>query len=466
MTAPFRRLGSSAGVLGVLSMLATGCSTMAPDGGFGSVSELGKSRLGMDARMVRSDTDQRALDATISDKLTKALSADDAVQIALLNNRSLQATYLNVGIAQADLVQAGRLRNPSFTFQRTSAGGDVAIERTLTFSLVSLLTAPLAKRIEGRRFEEARLSVANQMLAVAGQTRRAHIEAVAAVQGLDYARQVNRSAQASFELTGRMAQVGNSSQLDLAREQAFYAETTAAVGRAVQRTVATREKLTRLMGLWGKNTAFMLPSRLPDLPAAPAVRDDVEQIAMRDRLDIQAARIEAAQTAASLGLAKTTRFINVLDLGYVSNSDAGKPSARGYAISLELPLFDWGTSRVARAEAVYMQSVHKVAQAAIDARSEARESYLGYRNAYDLAQHYRDEVIPLRKKVSDETLLRYNGMLVSVFELLADSREQAAAVNSYIDALKEFWLAQAEMEAALGGRLQEAPSDLNKGFKR
>ena len=455
----------SASVLGALSILATGCSTMAPDGGFGTVSELARSRLGMDARMVRSDTDQHALDASINAKLTKALSTDDAVQIALVNNRSLQATYLNVGIAQADLVQAGRLRNPSFTFQRTAGGGDVAIERSLTFNLVSMLTAPLAKRIEGRRFEQTRLSVANQMLAIAGQTRRAHIEAVAALQGLDYARQVNQSAQASAELTGRMAQVGNYSQLDLARAQAFYAETTAAVGRALQRTVATREKLTRLMGLWGKNTTFLLPSRLPDLPAAPAMRDDVEQLAMRDRLDIQAAKIDAAQTAAALGLAKTTRFINVLDLGYVSNSDAGKPAARGYAISLELPLFDWGTSRVARAEAIYMQSVHKVAQTAIDARSEARESYLGYRNAYDLAQHYRDEVIPLRKKVSDETLLRYNGMLVSVFELLADSREQAAAVNSYIDALKAFWLAQADLEAAFGGRLQEAPSDGNKGSK-
>ncbi|WP_426212110.1 TolC family protein [Massilia sp. TWP1-3-3] len=466
MTAHFFGFSRSAGVLGLLSILAAGCSSVTPDGGFGPVSELAKSHLGMEARMVRSDTDQRALAASINEKLTRALNADDAVQIALLNNRSLQATYLNVGIAQADLVQAGRLRNPSFALQRTSAGGDVAIDRSLTFSLVSMLTMPLAKRIEGRRFEEARMSVANRMLAVAVQTRRAHIEAVAAVQGLDYARQVSRSAQASSELTGRMAQVGNASQLDLAREQAFYAETTGAVGRALQRTVATREKLTRLMGLWGKNTTFMLPSRLPDLPAAPAVRDDVEQIAMRDRFDIQAAKSEAAQTAASLGLAKTTRLVNVFDLGYVNNSDAGKPRARGYAISLELPLFDWGTSRVSRAEAIYMQSVHKVAQTAIDARSEARESYLGYRNAYDLAQHYRDEVIPLRKKVSDETLLRYNGMLVSVFELLADAREQASAVNSYIDALKEFWLAQADMEAALGGRLPEAPADLNQGSKQ
>jgi outer membrane protein TolC len=103
-----------------------------------------------------------------------------------------------------------------------------------------------------------------------------------------------------------------------------------------------------------------------------------------------------------------------------------------------------------------MQAVNHVAQVAVDARSEARESYLGYRTAYDLARHYRDQVIPLRKKISDETLLRYNGMLASSFELLADAREQASAVNAYIDALKEFWIAHTGLEAALGARVRPA----------
>lgn len=450
-------------VLVSAAMLIGGCSTLAPDGGFADVSNLAKARLGADAHVIRSDSDQRALDAIIANTLDKELTADGAVQIALLNNRGLQATYLDVGIAQADLVQAGRLQNPSFTFQRTHGAGVVEIERSLTLNLVSLLTAPLAKRIEGHRFEATRLMVANQMLALAAQVRRAHVEAVAAAQGLDYARQVSRSAEASAELTSRMARAGNSSQLDLARAQAFGAETTGGIGRAAQEATMAREKLTRLMGLWGSDTAFKLPARLPELPAEPVVLGEVERIAMRDRLDIQAAKVEAAQTAASLGVTKTTRFINVLDLGYVRNSTTGDPAARGYAISVELPLFDWGTARVARAEAVYMQAAHKVAQRAIEARSEARESYFGYRNAYDLAKHYRDEVIPLRKKVSDETLLRYNGMLVSVFELLADSREQAGAVSSYIDALKTFWLAQADLEAALGGRLQASSPDSTKG---
>jgi outer membrane protein TolC len=258
-----------------------------------------------------------------------------------------------------------------------------------------------------------------------------------------------------------MAQAGNASQLDLAREQAFYAEASAAVVRAERRAVAAREHLTRQMGLWGENAAYKLPGRLPDLPAAPAEIGDIERIAISQRLDVQAASLESQATASSLGLTKTTRFINVLDLGYASNTSTGVPAQRGYELTLELPLFDWGGARVARAEAIYMQSLDRVAQAATNARSEAREAYLGYRSSYELARHYRDNVIPLRKKISQETLLRYNGMLASTFELLADAREQANAVNAYIDALKEFWIAHATLEATLGSRT-DAIQDSNK----
>ena len=457
------KLGRSLCAVAAVALLASGCATVSSDQGFGTVSALAKDRLGKDARLLRNDDDARALDTLIAEKLRTPLMADDAVQIALLNNRGLQSTYWNVGIAEADLVQAGRLKNPSFTFQRTHEGDAVDIERSLTFNLVSLLTAPIAKRIEGRRFEQTRLMVANEILKHAAKTRIAYFEAVAAAQGLVYARQVAASAEASSELTGRMAQAGNMNQLDLAREHVFEAEAIASVAKASKRAIATRENLTRLMGLWGNSSTYLLPDRLPDLPVGPAAIDDIERIAIRERLDIQAAKVEAAQTASSLGLTKTTRFINVLDLGYVRNTSAGQRTAPGYAISLEIPLFDWSGARIARSEAIYMQAVNKVALAATEARSEARESYLDYRTSYDLAKHYRDQVIPLRKKISDETMLRYNGMLVSVFELLADSRGQAAAVNSTIDAMKEFWMAQTKLEAALGGHLPTQSTTANKG---
>jgi outer membrane protein TolC len=435
------------------AVLLSGCASVAPDSGFGAVSEMTRERIGQEARIVRTGADARALAEHIKAQLKQPLSADGAVGIALLNHPGLQATYWDVGIAQADLVQATRLPNPGFGFSRTHGGGEVEIERSLTVDLVATLTMPLSRRLEQRRFEQARLTVAAAIEQHAAQTRRAWVEAVAARQAVDYARRVNAAAEASAELTQRMAQAGNASKLDLAREQAFYAESSAALMRAGRDATAARERLTRLLGLWGQDASFALPERLPDLPAAPAELHDIERQAMERRLDIQAARLDAKATAATLGLTRTTRFVNVFELGYERNSETGKPSRRGYELSLELPLFDWGGARIARAEAIYMQSLNKVAEAAINARSEARQSYLAYRTNYDLARHYRDEVIPLRKKISDETLLRYNAMLASTFELLADAREQAGAVNAYIEALKDFWITQAELDAALGGRI-------------
>ena len=163
--------------------------------------------------------------------------------------------------------------------------------------------------------------------------------------------------------------------------------------------------------------------------------------------------------AAALGLTKTTRFLNVLDVSYLRNSEANGVRETGYEISVEIPLFDWGGARVAKAQAIYMQAVNRVAETAVNARSEVRESYAGYLTAYELARHYRDEIVPLRKTISDENQLRYNGMLISVFELLADAREQVASVNAYIEALKGFWLAETDLQKAVGGKLPVSMAD-------
>jgi outer membrane protein TolC len=441
-----------------LALLA-GCTAVTPDGGFGSVAEATRARIGAQPRLARDDADARDLAQSVQAMLGKPLGMEDAVRVAVLANPGLQASYWKVGIAQADLAKAGRLPNPVLNFKHTAGDGNVIIERTFTANLIGLLTMPLAARIEARRFEQVKLEVAREIEQHARETRVAWVEAVAAAQAQDYARQVNAAAEASAELAERMSGAGNMNQLDLAREQVFHAEAGAALARAGKQAVASREKLTRLLGLWGKDAQYSLPEHLPELPAAPARLEDVERVALTQRLDVQAARLDAAATASNLGLTRTTRFINVLDLGYVNQTATNAPTARGYQLTLELPLFDWGDTRAARAQAVYMQAVNRVAQAAVTARSEARESYLGYRTAYDVAAHYRDHIIPLRKRISQEVLLRYNGMLLSAQDLLTDSREQAGAVSSYIDALKEFWSAAANLEAALGVRLESRPNE-------
>ena len=202
-----------------------------------------------------------------------------------------------------------------------------------------------------------------------------------------------------------------------------------------------------------------MPDRLPALPAAPREVGDIEAQALQNRLDVLMARRELAGLADSFNLTKAMRFINVLDVGYLRNSFNESPKREtGYEIELNIPLFDWGGARVARAEAIYMQAVNRTAEIAVNARSEARESYVGYRSAYDIAKHYRDEVVPLKKRISDEQLLRYNGMLTSVFTLLADARSQMMSVNASIEALRDFWIAESALQMAqTGGSPSSAP---------
>jgi len=190
---------------------------------------------------------------------------------------------------------------------------------------------------------------------------------------------------------------------------------------------------------------------LPDLPQAAQEHGQLEAAALKQRLDVQAAMQDAQNVASSLGLTRATGFVSVLELGYVHNNETGRPRQTGYEIELRLPIFDWGGARVARAEYTYMQSVNRAADVAIRARSEVRETYNAYRTAFDLARHYRDEIVPIRKRISEENVLRYNGMLISVFELLSDARQQISSVNSYIESLRDFWVADATLQLALTG---------------
>jgi len=443
---PLRAIAASA-----LVLVLSGCATFSQDGGLDSVSALTKERTGQDVRLPKATGNADPAREELARLMKSPLSADDAVRIALLNNRGLRASLAGLGVAEADLVQAGRMSNPSFSFSRMSGGGETEIERSVMFDLVGLVTIPIRRDIEARRFEGAKLVAALDAVNLAADTRKAWFTAVAASQSARYADQVREAAQASAELAQRMARVGNLSALDQAREQAFSAEATAQLARARHNATAAREQLARLMGVWGEHTAFQLPERLPDLPAAPREAANIESLAMEQRLDVRLSRLDTESTARALGLTKATGFINVLDAGYANTNKSGSPRENGYEVELVLPIFDWGGARVAKAQSLYMQAVHRTAHTATVARSQVREAYSAYRTTYDLSKQYRDEVVPLQKKISEETLLRYNGMLASVFELLADARTQVTGVNAAIQAQRDYWLAETDLQAAING---------------
>jgi len=313
---------------------------------------------------------------------------------------------------------------------------------------------PARTEIAGDRFRQAQLEAAEATLRVATEARRAYYRSVAALEMVGFLEQAAATAQATNEFAKRLGESGAMNKLDQTREQVFYAETSAQLAKARQQAAGERERLVRAMGVWGKDLAFRIPNTLPPLPGRPRSAPTVEMQALARRIDLQIARIELDALAKSLGLTQATRFLNLLDLSAVGKTTIDKPTGqrivdRGFQAELQIPLFDFGETRLREAEQTYMQAVNRLAETAVNARSQAREAYQLYRSSYDIAARYRDEVLPLRKVISDEMLLRYNAMLVDVFGLLVEARERIASTTSGLEAQRDFWLASVALDAAI-----------------
>jgi outer membrane protein TolC len=437
---------------GVLApLLLAGCATLQPEQNLGDVQQLTSGRTAGVAVELRRPDPQN--EAAVAELLQQPLTAENAVRIALLGSPTLQQALVTLDLSDALRVQAGRLPNPHFSIAELAEGEKREIERALKFDLVGLILLPWRSQWQGRQHELAKLQAAQDIARLATEVRKAWINAVAAQQSLRYLQDVQVAAEASAELARRMTRVGNFSKLQQAREQAVLADAAAQLARARQRALAERERLTRLLGLWGPQAQYTLAERLPDVPARPAELRDVEARALRERLDVRSAVAETTYVADALGLVKTSGYLDGLTLGYKHASTVDGAGEReqkhGWELELPLPIFDWGSARHARAEAIYLQSAVRVRNVAVQARSEAREAWHGWRTAWDLARHYREEVVPLRRFISDETLLRYNGMLSSVWDLLAEVRNQSLAVNQALEAQRDFWLADADLQLTL-----------------
>ena len=441
--------------LGLVLLLA-GCARFSHDGGLAAVNAIAGSGLPQPAEAIR--TPAQAEDARLRVKalLRRPLGADRAVAVALIGNRDLQAANNALGLSEAELVQAGLPPNPTLSLERIAGAGAVEIEGRIAASVLQLATLPARREIAADRFRQAQFRAASETLRVATEARRAFAGAVAAAAVAAYLEQARESSSAAAELARRLGETGAMNKLDQARNQAFHAETLAQLGTARLRAAAARERLVRVLGLWGDDLAFRLPARLPPLPKRARAIADVEVEAVRRRVDLQMARIEADLLARSYGLTGATRFISLLDVAGIAkqqreNGDTVRE--RGFEVELQVPLFDFGEVKLRQAEETYLAAVNRLTAKAVNVRSEAREAYQAYRASYDVARHYRRDVLPLRKIITDESLLHYNAMQIDVFALLTEARQRVNASVAAIEAERDFWLAEANLGAAvLGGQ--------------
>ncbi|OUM01022.1 TolC family protein [Variovorax sp. JS1663] len=447
------RLAAVAGAV----MLLAGCATVGIDDAL-QETNAGAPQFTQGRVELGRTPEQRERRAALSQELLAGpLSQEGAVQLALANSPALQALLAQGWAEIAAANQTSRLPNPVFSFERMRLKDELEIGRLLSFGLVDLILLPQRLSISRSQAVQARVQLTGAVVDQVTRVRQAWVRAVAARQLLQYAEQVQQSAEASAELARRMQLVGNFSKLQRARQQVFYADATTRLAAARHAATATREELVRALGLDDAQAASLkLPERLPDLPKAPREAREVAAAGGEQRLDVQLARAQLDVAGKSQGINLLSTFIDV-EIGgrrdtVFDNAERTRSTRRGFELDIVLPLFDWGSARRDQLNAQSLAAAHRYDATVRGATSQLREDYSAYRTAYDIARHYRDEVVPLRQAIADENLLRYNGMLIGVFELLAEARDQVAGVTQAIDAQQQFWLADAALAASVIGK--------------
>jgi outer membrane protein TolC len=435
--------------------LLSACKTFSPDGGMGTVATIAGQGLNKDVVRVSSPADAAYAQTRVALLLKPPLSADAAVQIALLNNAALQAAYNRLGVAEAVAVQASRPPLPTLSYDWVKTSLELDIERQVVASVLQLATWPARSKIAGVRFQQAELRAAEETLRIAAETRKAYYNAVAAREILSALNSAKANAQASAELASKLTETGAVNKLDQARRQVLASELEAQATVAKLKANAAEERLTTLMGLWGPNVTALLPSTLPPVRAKSRSLASVEQEAMDKRVDLEIARLEAEALARCYGLTRSTRLVNVLNASGISKTqkDKGEPSSDGggFDIAFEVPIYDFGRASMREAEQRYLEAMNQLGAMAVNARSEAREAYNTYVSTRAIAVQYEQKVLPLRQTISEQTELQYNAMQVDAFALLEAARENAASKVASIQAKRNFWLAYTDLSVALLG---------------
>ncbi len=443
------RLGMA---LTVTAAILGGCASVSKDAGFADVQKTAAEKLQKDVQWNKGMEQDKAAAKAVQALLERPLSVDDAVQIALLNNPGLQAAYEDLGIAQADLVQAGLLKNPVFSGDILALGPAHLYSASVVQDFLSVLTLAGRKRVASSQFERRKFEVANRVMDLAAAVRSAYYKALADEQSLDLFKQVVSATEAAAELGERQREAGNIMPRDQAIQQAFYAQTLLDRSRIETQLAADREVLNKLMGLWGKDVAWNTPERLPDVPEEKPAIDGLETLAVEQRLDLAAAKMNLEAANYALNLGEDYRYLSIFGLGMALEME---PDGLSYGPRLQfgLPLFDQGQAQIALLEAQQRKHGRMVTNLGVDIRAEVRDAWTRMNAAQDAVRHYEKVLLPLNQQIVAENQRLYNGMLVGPYELLLSKQNELNVARDYIHTIRDYWIAQSDLEHAIGGPL-------------
>ena len=425
-------------------------------GGFADVEKLSADRMNQQVYWIQGAAEDLLVEQMTDSLLAGELSVDAAVQIALLNNRSLQARYEELGIAQAELVQAGLLHNPVFSASvrfTTASAPERNTEFGVTQSFLDLLLRPARKGVAAAQFEGSKRRVGDAVINLAFETRRASYTLQGSLSIVSMLRTIAEAAAASAELARRQREAGNISDLEMALQQAPYERARMDLIAGEATVVEDHERLNRLMGLSGRRTGWTLSARLPDLPATDPVFDRAESLAVTRRLDLAAMRWDIEALAQSHAITVNWRFIPLIDVGLDTEKDTDGSRVTGPSVAIQVPLFDRGQAKLARSRAALRQAENQMKALAVDITSEVRVARNRLVVARSIAEQYRDTVIPLWERIVAESQRHFNYMLVGAYQLLQARSDEVDAYRAYVEAVRNYWVAYSDLERVMGGQL-------------
>ncbi len=428
-----------------------GCAQVDPGGAFRDLSKIVHARTGKRVQWDRGSAEDAAAQGAVASLLRRPLTAGSAVQVALLNNHNLQATYEELGVAQADLVEAGLLKNPIFTFERRFPGQ--AMEADLLKEFIDLFLLPIRKRVAAAQLEATKFRVGHEILNVAGEVRAAFYAHQGDQQLVDLRKTVADGTERSAETALRMQEAGNLKNLDLANEEAFHAEAKIQLAKAQSEAAQSREQLNKLMGAFGAQTNWTIVSRLPDLPAHEVSLSGLESRALQQRLDLAAAEQEFLAGARGLGFARADAILGQAEIGgHYEREKTGEYSV-GPSVNLPLPIFNQGQPALAKANAKVRQGQQRYFALAADIRSDVRGARDRMLLARQQVEYFKSTALPMRTRVTQESQLEYNAMQIGPFQLLQAKQDEVRMGADYVEAQRDYWVARAELEKAVGGSL-------------
>ena len=439
----------------------TGCA-VPKEAGFPDVARAVKERTGSVIRWNQGDEADAAITQTVRALLAHDLQPADAVEVALLENSHMQATYEDLMVSQADLVQAGLLHNPTLSggvgWLISAGTGTPSYRVGVEQDFLDLLMIPARQRVATAQFEATKLRVGSEVLGLAHDVRTAYYALQGAQQIARMRQTILDSAQASIELARRQHDAGNTSDLDLGNEEALYEQIRLDLARSEAETAITRERLDRLMGLWGADARWTIAPELSPIPAQEPPLEHLESLAVKQRLDIGAARAAAQASSQALAAARDFRWIGAAGVGASLERDPEGRAVVGPTATLELPLFDQRQADIARREAELRRSLARLRATAVDARSEVREARGRVLASRGVVDRYRTTIIPLREHLVALSQQSYDAMLLGVYQLLAAKQAEVNAYREYIEAVRDYWIARVDLERAIGGRLGNEPT--------